>query len=77
MSDIKDLLVGISTLAGSLSAAFVLVWNTVVPRRHSSKKVARRASTETAELLLEAVADGEITPEEIADIRKSLREEEP
>lgn len=78
MSDVKDLLVGIATLVGSLSAAFVLIWNTVVaPRRGNNEKVARKAATETADKLLDAVADGEITPEEIDEIKKSLRREEP
>lgn len=79
MSDIKDLLVGLATLVGSLSAAFVLIWNTVVaPRRGTtSETVARKAATETAEKLLDAVADGEITPEEIDEIKESLRREEP
>lgn len=76
MSDLKDLLVGVAILVGSLSSAFVLIWNTVVtPRRGNNKQVARKAATETAEKLLDAVADGEITQEEIADIQKSLREE--
>ena len=79
MSDIKDLLVGVATLVGSLSAAFVLIWNTVVANRRGggNKDVARKAATETAEKLLDAVADGEITPDEISDIKKSLRREEP
>lgn len=78
MGDVKDLLVGIATLVGSLSAAFVLIWNTVKgPRRNNNEKVARKAATETADKLLDAVADGEITPEEIDEIKKSLRREEP
>lgn len=78
MSDVKDLLVGLATLVGSLSAAFVLIWNTVVgPRKGRNEQVARKAATETAEQLLDAVADGEITPEEIDEIKKSLRREEP
>jgi len=78
VSDLKDLLIGIATLVGSLSAAFVLIWNTVVgPRRGNNKEVARKAATETAEKLLDAVADGEITPDEIDDIKNSLRREEP
>lgn len=77
MSDVKDLLVGLATLVGSLSAAFVLIWNTVVGPRKGRNEVARKAATETAEQLLDAVADGEITPEEIDEIKKSLRREEP
>lgn len=78
MSGIRDLLVGIAILVGSLSSAFVVIWNTVVtPRRGNNKKVARKAATETAEKLLDAISDGEISPEEIADIQKSFRREEP
>ena len=78
MSDIKDLLIGIAILTGSLSSAFVLVWNTVRgTRKGRNEQVARKAATETAEKILTAVADGEITPDEIDDIQTSLRREEP
>jgi hypothetical protein len=77
VGDIKDLLVGVSILIGSLSSAFVLIWNTIRPaRRGGNKQVARKASKETAIKLLEAVRDGDITPEEIDDIQASLRKEE-
>jgi hypothetical protein len=73
VSDVKDLLVGISILIGSLSSAFVLVWNTIIGPKRSTRQAARKAATEAADKLLDAIADGEITPDEIAGIQRSLR----
>lgn len=70
MSAFSDAFVGITTGIGTLASATVLVYRTFF----ASKRVARKASIETAEKLLEAMADGEITPEEIAEIQRDLRE---
>ncbi|TKG58906.1 hypothetical protein [Prauserella endophytica] len=76
MGEVRDLLVAIGSFVGSLASAFVLVWTTVVKPHRDAKQAAKKAAKTTAEKLLAAVADGEITPEEVNDIRNSLEEEQ-
>jgi hypothetical protein len=71
VGELGDLLVGISVLVGSLASAFVLVWNTV-RGRDKPEKVAKSAAEESAAAFLDAIADGDLTPEELAQIRRSL-----
>lgn len=77
MSDVSDLLVAISTLLGSLGGTFVMVWSSVVQPRRDQKAAAKKAAGAVASRLLEALADGELSAEELAEIRGSLEEEGP
>lgn len=74
MSDLSDLITAIAVLVTASSSAFVLVFNTV---RSGGKpeKAAKSAAEETARKVLDAVADGELSPEEIAEINRTIREE--
>lgn len=75
MSELSDLLVAIGTLVSTVGGTVVLVWTSVVqPRRQrdTAQKAARTATT----ALLDALADGEITPAELSEIRKLSEEEE-
>lgn len=77
MSDLSDLLVAIGTLVGSLGGTFVMVWTSVVQPRREQRAAAKKAASQVASRLLEALADGELSAEELAEIRGSLDEEEP
>lgn len=77
MSDLSDLLVAIGTLVGSLGGTFVMVWTSVVQPRREQRAAAKKAASQVASRLLEALADGELSAEELAEIRGSLEEEEP
>ncbi len=77
MSDLSDLLVAIGTLVGSLGGTFVMVWSSVVQPRREQRAAAKKAASQVASRLLEALADGELSAEELAEIRGSLEEEEP
>lgn len=74
MSDFADLLVAIGSLVGTLVSTAVLIHNTW--GKKGTKRAARRASEETATRLLDAIADGTITPDEVETIKQSLREED-
>lgn len=76
MSDLPDLLVAIGTLVGSLGGTFVMVWTSVVQPRREQRAAAKKAASQVASRLLEALADGELTREELDDIRDSLENEE-
>lgn len=76
VSDLSDLLVAIGSLVTALSGAFALVWTTVVRPRRGSKKAAERAAGDAVAQLLAALADGDLTREEIEDLRGSLEEEQ-
>jgi uncharacterized membrane protein len=69
VGEVADLLVAIATLVGSLTSAYVIIRQ----NRRGSSKQARQAAAEAADKLLDAVADGELDPEEISDIKNSLR----
>lgn len=75
MRDLADLLVAVSTLVGSLAGAIVLVWTSVVAPRREHKAAAKKAANTVAARLLEALADGEITRDELEGIRRSLDDE--
>ena len=77
MSDLSDLLVAIGTLVGSLGGTFVMVWTSVVQPRREQRAAAKKAASQVASRLLEALADGELSAEELAEIRGSLEEEGP
>jgi hypothetical protein len=77
VSDLSDLLVAIGTLVGSLGGTFVMVWTSVVQPRREQRAAAKKAASQVASRLLEALADGELSAEELAEIRGSLEEEEP
>ncbi|MFD5244990.1 hypothetical protein ACFWIW_10625 [Amycolatopsis sp. NPDC058340] len=72
MSDFSDLVVAIPTGISILASTSVLVYRTWI----APKKAAKAAGTETAEKLLEALADGELDADELRDIQQSLRKEE-
>lgn len=72
MSDVSDLLVAIGTLVSALAGAFVLVWTSVVQPRRQERTAAKKAANTVASKLLEALADGEITREELDSIRDSI-----
>ncbi|WP_139794832.1 hypothetical protein [Saccharomonospora piscinae] len=76
MSDVSDLLVAIGTLVSTLAGAFVMVWTSVVQPRREQRAAAQRAASATAARILEALADGELSPEELEEIRGSLEQEE-
>ena len=69
MGEVADLLVAIATLVGSLTSAYVIIRQS--GRRSSTQ--ARAAAKDAADKLLEALADGDVTTEEITDIKDSLR----
>lgn len=72
VSDFSDAVVAITTGIGTLVSTSVLVYRTWF----APKKASKAAATETAEKLLEALADGDLSAEELHDIQKDLREEE-
>lgn len=76
MSDVSDLLVAIGTLVSALAGAYVLVWTSVVQPRRRERTTAQKAASSVAARLLEALADGEITREELDSIRDSIDDEE-
>lgn len=76
MRDLADLLVAVSTLVGSLAGAIVLVWTSVVQPRRDRAAAAKKAAAKATTRLLEALADGEITPEELDSIRKEIAADE-
>lgn len=55
-------------LIGGLAAAFVLVWNAVRTSRRERPAAARRGAEELIAELAAAAADGNLTPEELADL---------
>lgn len=73
MSDFSDAVVAITTGFGTLVSTSVLVYRTWF----APKKASKAAATETAEKLLEALADGDLSAEELHDIQKDLRKEDP
>jgi uncharacterized membrane protein len=75
VSGVRDLLIGIAVLVPALGSTFVLVWTTVV-RRDKPEQVARSAAEETATAIVTALADGELSPEDVAAINKALRRRE-
>ncbi len=76
VSDVSDLLVAIGTLVSALTGAFVLVWTSVVRPRQQEQAAAKKAANSVAARIVEALSDGEITREELDDIRRSLDDEE-
>ena len=73
MSDLATLLGAIASLVtalGGASAGIILALRT-------SRKERPAAAEQAAELLLEAAADGEISPDELAQLRKQLRKGAP
>lgn len=69
MGELADLIVALATLLGSVVSAFVLIKNARTP-----KDTVRRAAVDAAEKTLEAVADGELSPEEIEEIKQALHD---
>ena len=72
MGDVADLLIAISTVLGSLASAVVLVWTTVRSGRRP-EQVAKQAADETATAVVEALADGQLSKEEVEAIRDALQ----
>jgi len=72
VSDFSDAVVAITTGIGTLASTAVLVYRTWF----APKKASKQAATETAEKLLEALADGQLDPDELRDIQQNLRKEE-
>ena len=73
MSDLATLLGAIASLVtalGGASAGIILALRT-------SRKERPAAAEQAAELLLDAAADGEISPDELAQLRKQLRKGAP
>lgn len=70
MGDLASLLTAIGGLVTALGGTFALVWTTVRTSRRERPDAARRAIEELAA----SAADGEITPDEIADILRSRDE---
>ena len=66
-----ELFIGLAALVGSLASAFVLVWNTVRGGRRP-EQVAKSAAEESAAAVVEALADGQLTADEIEQIRQVL-----
>jgi uncharacterized membrane protein len=73
VSELRDLLIAISVLVPALASAFVLVWNTVRSGGRKPEQVARSAAEEAAATVLEAVADGELSEEDLDAIDRALR----
>ncbi len=71
MSELPDLLVALAALVPALASAFVLVWTTV-KRSTKPDDVARSAAESTAAAIAEALADGELTPDEVDTIRRAF-----
>jgi hypothetical protein len=72
VSDFSDAVVAVTTGIGTLASTAVLVYRT----GFAPKRASKAAATETAEKLLEALADGDLSPEELHDIQRDLRKEE-
>ncbi|SES20821.1 hypothetical protein [Lentzea albida] len=69
MGDVATLLQAVGGLITAAAGAFVLVWTTV----RSSKKERKDAAERAIEKLAVASEDGDITPDELADVLKELR----
>lgn len=66
-----DFFIGLAALITALSSGFVLIWNTVASGR-KPKQVAKSAAEESAAAVVEALADGQLSPEEVEQIRQVL-----
>lgn len=68
-----ELFIGLAALVGSLASAFVLVWNTVRAGR-KPEQAAKSAAEQAAAALLQAVADGDLSREDIEQFRRALEQ---
>jgi len=68
---VGDLFIGLAALVTALSSAFALVWTTVRSGR-KPEQVAKSAAEESAAAVVEALADGQLTPDEVEQIRQVL-----
>lgn len=66
-----DLFIGLAALITALASSFVLVWNTVTSGR-KPKQVAKSAAEESAATVAGAIAKGQLSPEEVEQIRRVL-----
>lgn len=66
-----DLFIGLAALITALSSGFALIWTTVRSGR-KPEKVAKSAAEESAAAIVDALADGKLTPAEIRKIREVL-----
>lgn len=69
MSELSDLLIGVSVLLGAASSAFALIWTTVRSGR-KPEQVARSAADEVAAGFLRALADGELSADELTELQR-------
>ena len=69
MNDLASLLTAIGGLLTAAGATFALVWNTV----RSSNKERTSAAENALERFVAAAEDGEITSDELAELRQEFR----
>ncbi|MBK1785143.1 hypothetical protein [Prauserella cavernicola] len=75
MSEVADLVVAIGGLIGSMVSAYVLL-RSHVDRKREPRRVAKRAASSSAAAFLDALADGQITPDEVEELRRALEDED-
>jgi hypothetical protein len=73
VSELRDLLIAISVAVPALASAFVLVWNTVRGAQSKPQQVAKSAAEETAAAIRDALADDDLSEEDVAAIHQALR----
>ncbi len=66
-----DLFIGLAALVTALSSGFALIWTTVRSGR-KPEQVAKSAAEESAAAVVEALADNQLTPDEVEKIRRVL-----
>ncbi|HYQ69070.1 hypothetical protein [Actinophytocola sp.] len=76
MSDLADLITAIAALLGALTSAGVLVW-AILRSDRKPERAAKAAADNAAAAIVEALADGQITPDEVNTIRGTLQPPAP
>jgi uncharacterized membrane protein len=69
---LSDLLGAVSVLVPALGSTFVLVWTSVRKDRRP-REVAKSAAEEAAAAVLAALADGDLSEEDVHAIQRALR----
>jgi predicted transcriptional regulator len=68
---VGDLFIGLAALVTALSSGFALIWTTVRSGR-KPEQVAKSAAEESAAAVVEALADGKVSAEEVEQLRQVL-----
>jgi hypothetical protein len=72
VSGVSDLLIALSVLVPALGSTFVLVWTNVRKDRRP-RQIAKSAAEEAAAAVLAALADGDLSEQDLDTIQRALR----